>query len=118
LKIVYLLMHWSFGLVELVSRGDRAKDAELLVLRHENAMLRRNAGRVRYDVTTGPGSLRWPVHPAQEVDYQTLIAQPEAGYRTPMFEDFSRSRPSSGRPIDTVQVAPQEEPPRGNDGAP
>ena len=49
LKIVYLLMRWLFGLVALVSRGDRAKDAELLVLRHENAVLRRHAGRVRYD---------------------------------------------------------------------
>jgi putative transposase len=51
LKIVYLLMRWLFGLVELLSRGDRAKDAELLALRHENAVLRRNAGRVRYDAT-------------------------------------------------------------------
>ena len=49
LKIGYLLMRWLFGLVVLVSRGDRAKDAELLVLRHENAVLRRNAGWVRYD---------------------------------------------------------------------
>jgi putative transposase len=49
LKIAYLLMRWLFGLVVLVSRGDRAKDAELLVLRHENAVLRRHAGRVRYD---------------------------------------------------------------------
>ena len=49
LKIAYLLMRWLFGLVVLVSRGDRAKDAELLVLRHENAVLRRNARRVRYD---------------------------------------------------------------------
>ena len=49
LKIVYLLMRWLLGLVVLLSRGDRAKDAELLVLRHENTVLRRNTGRVRYE---------------------------------------------------------------------
>ena len=49
LKIVYLLMRWSFGLVVLVFRGDHAKNAELLVLRQENAVLRRNAGRMQYE---------------------------------------------------------------------
>jgi hypothetical protein len=48
-KIVCLLMRWLFSLAVLVFRGDRAKDAELLLLRHENAVLRRNADRVRYD---------------------------------------------------------------------
>ena len=48
LKIVCLLMRWLFGLAVLV-RGDRERSAELLVLRHENAVLRRNAGRIRYD---------------------------------------------------------------------
>ena len=42
-KIVYLFMRWLFDLAVLVVRSDRAKDAELLVLRHENAVLRRNA---------------------------------------------------------------------------
>jgi hypothetical protein len=49
LKIVCLLMRWLFGLAVLMSSGDREKNAELLVLRHENTVLRRNAGRVRYD---------------------------------------------------------------------
>jgi putative transposase len=41
LKIVYLLTCRVLGLAVLALRGDRAKDAELLVLRHENAVLRR-----------------------------------------------------------------------------
>jgi len=49
LKITYLLMRWTFGLAVLMFRGDQAKNAELLVLRHENAVLRRNAGRARYE---------------------------------------------------------------------
>jgi putative transposase len=50
LKIVYLLTCRVLGLAVLVFRGDRAKDAELLVLRHENAVLRRHAGRVPYEL--------------------------------------------------------------------
>jgi len=49
LKIVYLLVRRILGLAVLVSRTDLAKDAELLVLRHENAVLRRHVGRVRYE---------------------------------------------------------------------
>jgi putative transposase len=49
LKIACLLMRWLFSLAAVVVRGDRAKDAELLALRHENAVLRRNAGRIRYE---------------------------------------------------------------------
>jgi transposase len=49
LKIVYLLMRCLLGLAVPVVRGNQARDAELLVLRHENAVLRRHAGRVRYE---------------------------------------------------------------------
>jgi hypothetical protein len=55
LKIVYLLTCRVLGVAVLVFRGDRAKDAELLVLRHEHAVLRRHVGRVRYE----PGDRVW-----------------------------------------------------------
>lgn len=55
LKIVYLLTCRVLGLAVLVFRGDKAKDAELLVLRYENAVLRRSAGRVRFE----PGDRVW-----------------------------------------------------------
>jgi putative transposase len=41
LKIVYLLVRRILGLAALLFREDQAKDTELLVLRHENAVLRR-----------------------------------------------------------------------------
>jgi putative transposase len=49
LKIVYLLVRRILGLAVLVFRGEGAKEAELLVLRHENAVLRRHAARLRYE---------------------------------------------------------------------
>ena len=49
LKIVYVLTCRALGLAVLMFCGDLAKDAELLVLRHENAVLRRHVGRVRYE---------------------------------------------------------------------
>ncbi len=47
LKIVYLLVRRILGLAVLLFRRDMAKDAELL--RHENAILRRHADKVRYE---------------------------------------------------------------------
>jgi transposase len=49
LKIAYLLICRVLSVVVLVFRGDSAQAAELLVLRHENAVLHRNLGRVRYE---------------------------------------------------------------------
>jgi putative transposase len=55
LKIACVLMRWLFSLAALMSRGDREKDAELPALRHENAVLRRNVSRIRYE----PGDRAW-----------------------------------------------------------
>ena len=49
LKIIYLTARLVAALAVLVFRRDLAKEAELLVLRHENAVLRRHAGRIRYE---------------------------------------------------------------------
>ena len=49
LKIVYLLTCQILGLIVVLARGDQAA-AEVVVLRHENAVLRRQVGRVRYEL--------------------------------------------------------------------
>jgi putative transposase len=45
--IVYLQVRRVLGLAILVFRRDLTKDAELLVLRHKNAVLRRYTARIR-----------------------------------------------------------------------
>jgi putative transposase len=59
LKIVYLPLRCLLSLAVLALGGDQDRDAELLVLRHENAVLRRRAGGVRYEPADRPGSPRW-----------------------------------------------------------
>ena len=97
LKIVYLLMRWLFGLAVLVFRGDRAKDAELLVLRHENAVLRRNAGRVRYE----PADRAWfaalaAVHPAPALGGDLPGDTRDAAGLAPQARRAGNTTPASG----------------------
>ncbi|MGH3846881.1 MAG: hypothetical protein ACRDS0_36480 [Pseudonocardiaceae bacterium] len=56
LKVVYLLTCRTLGRAVLVFRSDRAKDAELPVLRHQNAVLCRHVGRMRYEPDDRAGS--------------------------------------------------------------
>ena len=55
ISVVYLLVRCLLGCLTVLSRGQVSKDVELLVLRHENAVLRRQVGRVRYQ----PGDRLW-----------------------------------------------------------
>ena len=49
--VVYLLARGLLGCLMMRAWREASKDAELLVLRHENAVLRRQIGRVRYQPT-------------------------------------------------------------------
>jgi putative transposase len=48
ISVVYLLVCCLLGGLMVLARREVSKDAELLVLRHVNAVLRRQIGRVRY----------------------------------------------------------------------
>jgi transposase len=49
ISVLYLLVRCLLGCLMVLMRHRVSKDAELLVLRHENAVLRRQVGRVRYE---------------------------------------------------------------------
>jgi putative transposase len=55
ISVVCLLVRCLLGGLTVLSRGQAPKDAELLVPRHENAVLRRQAGRIRCE----PGGRLW-----------------------------------------------------------
>ncbi len=54
-SVVYLLLRCLLGCLTVLARDEVTKDVELLVLRHENAVLRRQISRVRYQ----PGDRLW-----------------------------------------------------------
>jgi putative transposase len=61
LSLLYRLVSCLFGLLAVLVRSDLSKDAELLVLRHENRVLRRQLiGGLRWIMPTVSGSRRCP----------------------------------------------------------
>ena len=55
LSVIYLLVRCALGCLMVPARREVSKDAELLVLRHENAVMRRQISKIRYQ----PGDRLW-----------------------------------------------------------
>ena len=108
LSVVCLLVRRVLGCLMVLARREVSKDAGLLVLRHENAVLRRQIDRVRYQ----PGDRLWlaalsrliPRHRRGEV----LAVTPAAllAWHRPLIagkgDDTSRRRP--GRPSTAAAI--------------
>ena len=58
-RLLYLIMFTVFGWLALLGRSQASKDAEIMVLRHEVMVLRRQVARPR----TGPTARSWPRWP-------------------------------------------------------
>ena len=71
ISVVYLLVRCLLGCLTVLSRAQASKDAELLVLRHENAVLRRQVGPVRYR----PGDRLWLAALSRLVPRRRLVAR-------------------------------------------
>ena len=105
---VYLLVRCLLNCLMVLAQGGESKDAELLVLRHDNAVLRRQVGRVRYQ----PGDRLWlaalsrliPRHRWSEV-FAVTPATLLAWHRRLIARkwDYSRRR-SPGRPSTAAAI--------------
>ena len=114
LSLAYRLLRCLFGLLAVLVRSDLSKDAELLVLRHQNQVLRRQlSGRLRWDhadrlwltaLSRLVNRRRWseifPVTPATILRWhRDLVA------RKWTYTDRRRpGRPSTGIPVKTLIV--------------
>jgi hypothetical protein len=93
---VYLLVRCLLSCLMVLTQREVSKDAELLVLRHENAVLRRQISRVRYQ----PGDRPWlaalsrlihrrrwgevfAVTPATLLAWHRRLAAPQVGLHEP-----------------------------------
>jgi hypothetical protein len=60
LRFAYLAVLREFGWLALLARSDRAKDAEILILRHQAAVLQRTVKAPRLTGLIAGCWRRWP----------------------------------------------------------
>jgi putative transposase len=114
LSIVYRLVRCLFGLVAVLVRSDLSKDAELLVVRHENLVLRcQLRGRLRWDhagwlwlavLSRLVSRRRWPeafpVTPATILRWHRNLAARKWDYASRRRPE----RPSTGTSVRTLVI--------------
>jgi hypothetical protein len=59
MSLVYLVLRRTLDLLTLLTRSDIGKDVEILVLRHELVVLRRQVNGHDIALPSGPGCRRW-----------------------------------------------------------
>jgi putative transposase len=71
MRFAYLAVLRVFGWIALLARSDRAEDAEILILRHQVAVLQRQVKAPRLSWPTGRCWSRWPgwCQEASSADY-------------------------------------------------
>jgi putative transposase len=91
IRFVYMAMVWIFAWLALLARSDGAKNAEILMIRHEVAMLRRQIARPKPDwadrailPSLGPAAACQPPHaPARDPPNPACLAPaPDQAKRT------------------------------------
>jgi putative transposase len=79
-SLVYVLACRLFELVVLLARGERSKELEILVLRHELSILRRQVRRPQFAANDRP--LAGPLRDLEQEDTRTRgrdLARPPCG---------------------------------------
>ena len=85
LSVIYLLVRCVLGCLMVRARREVYKDAELLVLRHENAVLRRQITKVRYQPASrsAVACRAVPVDPAAPLERRVRRAPGDAARLAP-----------------------------------
>ena len=97
-SVGYLLARRLPGCLMVMARREASKDAVLLVLRHENAVLRRQAGRVRYQPTR-LYALIIIEHGTRRVHLAGITANPGGGWTTQAARNFLMNLERRAAPV-------------------